>query len=184
MGIGFAVFGFTKYRLLQTALPVPAYHAHANWAVFIRGEQYNFSGAEYQSTEEKQLDPATHLHDGVGTIMHFHEVGISLHRFLQSLSIELTTACLIMNGMDAFCTNGTESLKVWVNGAPIENWETYIPNDLDRILISFGSEAEEALKKQMDLVTDDACIYSETCPERGEPPTENCVGGLGSSCAL
>jgi hypothetical protein len=34
----------------------------------------------------------------------------------------------------------------------------------------------------MDSVSRDACIYSEKCPERGTPPAESCVGGLGTDC--
>jgi len=57
-----------------------------------------------------------------------------------------------------------------VNGKLMEEWRNYVPADLDRIVFGDGH------------VTDKACIYSETCPERGKPPTENCVGGLGTEC--
>jgi hypothetical protein len=35
---------------------------------------------------------------------------------------------------------------------------------------------------QISSISDLACMYSEKCPERGTPPTENCVGGLGTEC--
>jgi hypothetical protein len=52
--------------------------------------------------------------------------------------------------------------------------------DLDRILITYGDMAGVA--DQISSVSDLACMYSEKCPERGTPPTENCVGGLGTEC--
>ncbi|HJZ05083.1 hypothetical protein A2634_04535 [Candidatus Amesbacteria bacterium RIFCSPHIGHO2_01_FULL_48_32] len=57
-----------------------------------------------------------------------------------------------------------------VNDKLVDDWRDYVPADLDRIVFGDG------------VVTDKACIYSETCPERGKPPTENCVGGLGTEC--
>ena len=49
------------------------------------------------------------------------------------------------------------------------------------MLISYGSPHED-VTAQIASVSDDSCIYSEVCPERGTPPEESCVGGLGTSC--
>jgi len=58
-----------------------------------------------------------------------------------------------------------------INDKTITDWRNYQPQDLDRIVFGDGP------------VTDKACIYSETCPERGTPPSEEgCVGGLDTPC--
>ena len=60
--------------------------------------------------------------------------------------------------------------------------EKYEFKDLDRITLSFSDSDFSPTTKQISEVTDRACVYSEKCPERGKPPTENCVGGLGTDC--
>ncbi len=57
--------------------------------------------------------------------------------------------------------------------------------DGDKILLSYGpffQPGEEGItpdtkemKREWALMTDDACMYSKTCPGRGTPPTENCI---------
>ena len=102
---------------------------------------------------------------------------------MPDLGSELTPTCLTLDDGKKYCTDGTKSLKLYVNGKAIsDQFGDYQPQDLDRILISFGSETEARLAQQRDSVADKACIYSETCPERGKPPTEECVGGLGTGC--
>ena len=54
--------------------------------------------------------------------------------------------------------------------------------DLDRILVAYGNENEKTLQTEITSVSDKACIYSLKCPERGTPPAEDCVGGIGTVC--
>lgn len=172
-----------------TAAPLPSpsatenFHAHADLMVYVNGKPLDLSPAKYQSTKEKELDPDTHLHAGNGKIVHLHKRGVTLAQFFKSLGMELAAACLQLDDGKKYCTDGTKSLKLDVNGEAIsDQFSDYQPQDLDRILISYGSETQTQLNKQLDSVTDEACIYSETCPERGKPPTEECVGGLGTGC--
>ncbi len=157
-------------------------HEHADFKVYILGKAFDFTQEKYQSTEGKELNPALHLHDGNGNVIHKHKSGVTLGEFFQSLKMELTKGCLRLDTGEAYCSGPVNTLKVWVNGAPSEKFDTLEFHDGDRILISYGSEDSKALQAQMDSVTHDACIYSEKCPERGKPPTESCVGGLGSDC--
>ncbi len=75
---------------------------------------------------------------------------------------------------DLFSSFGlTPKGKLYVNGKENAAFLAYEPQDLDRILITDGVIAD---------IADDACIYSEKCPERGKPPSEECIGGLGTTC--
>lgn len=173
--------------LAAAPLPSPSatetYHAHADLMVYTNGKPLDLSQEKYQSTKEKELDPDTHLHAGNGKIVHLHKRGVTLAQFLKSLGMELTPTCLQLDDGKKYCTDSTKSLKVYVNGKSLDDqFGDYQPQDLDRMLVSFGSETETQRKKQLDSVTDEACIYSETCPERGKPPEEECVGGLGTGC--
>jgi hypothetical protein len=86
----------------------------------------------------------------------------------------------------AFCSkdkNDPNKLKMFVNGKLNDQFDAYVPKDLDRIAIIYGNEPEAKMAEEAGSVSDDACIYSLTCPQRGKPPTEECVGGLGTDCS-
>lgn len=167
-----------------------AVHEHADIKVILRGQSLDLSQDKYQShghdadgnevNEDKH--PYLHLHDGNGAIVHKHSLGYTLADFFASLGITLTDECLTLDTGEAFCENEAESLRFVVNGEARDDIAGYEFTDLDRMLISFGNEDEAALQAQIASVSDEACIYSETCPERGTPPTENCIGGLGTNC--
>ncbi len=131
-----------------------AYHIHANIKVIADGKAIDFSVAKYQSEEGKELNEFIHFHDGKGDMFHVHKRGMKL--------------------ADLFASFGMTPVgKLYVNGKENAALLDYEPQDLDRILVTDGVMAD---------VADDACIYSKECPERGTPPTEECVGGLGTEC--
>jgi len=137
--------------------PTEAFHIHFDLKVYINGKPVDFSLTKYQESKDNPLDPAIHFHDGNGKIVHVHARDISLRILFESLKIN------IPKGTVAYI-NGKK-----FNGDIV----SYIPQDLDQILI--GSD-------NLSSVSNDACIYSLKCPERGSPPPESCVGGLGTGC--
>lgn len=158
-------------------------HEHINLKVYLDGQAVDFSQAKYQSTGDgKDLDEFVHLHDGNGSVVHKHKDGITLGYFLKSLNIDFNKECFQLDGGNRMCTGSGKSLKFYVNGKPSTEFNNYVLHDLDRVLISYGPESDKEIEKQLASVSDDACIYSEACPERGKAPTEECVGGLGSDC--
>ncbi len=161
----------------------PAYHIHANLKVVLDGKPLDLTQDKYQSSAGHELDPYVHLHDGNGDVVHVHRKGETLGDFFKSVGMSLTSTCLTNDTGQKSCNTGSATLKLFVNGRPNTQFEAYVPQDLDRILLSFGSESETALQAQIASVADTACIYSLKCPERGKPPTETCVGGLGTKCS-
>ncbi len=165
-----------------------AYHVHADFKVYVDGKQVDFSGDQYKSDKSKHLDDYTHLHSNVGDVLHMHKAGITLEEFFQSLNVEWhgtgPTDCLDIDTTIMGCNDwpGEKKTRLYVNGKLNELGPKYVPQDLDRILITYGKEDPKTLEKELASVTDSACIYSETCPERGSPPAEDCIGGLGVPC--
>lgn len=157
-------------------------HLHADFMVYLDGKAIDFTKEKYQSIEEKELDPDTHLHDGNGEIIHVHAKRITLERFLKSIGITFNKDCFILDTGQKYCSGTSKMLKMFINGVENDQFEKYEPGDLDRIMIIYGSESGQSLQNLINSVSDKACIYSEKCPERGKPPTEGCVGGLGSGC--
>lgn len=169
----------------------PDVHEHADFALFINGQKFDFSPAKYQSDKNDepdhdhgshQHDPYTHLHDKKSQIIHTHKAGVTLGYFLKTIGFEITNSCLTTDTKKQYCDDDVSSLKFFVNGKRNARPDQYEIMDLDRLLVSYGPLTDPDLTAQLKALTDEACIYSEKCPERGKPPTEQCVGGLGTDC--
>lgn len=157
-------------------------HKHADIAIYVNGRKIDLSKDKYQSSEEDHKHKYSHHHDNVGNIVHQHKGDVTLAEHLKSLGMELTDECLKLDNGEEYCTNENKSLKMFVNEERKTDYDSYVFEDLDRILISYGPKVDSNLESQLESVTDEACIYSGECPERGEPPEESCVGGLGTKC--
>jgi len=169
------------------------YHVHANIKVIVNGKAIDFSQDKYQSKEGKERSEYIHFHDNVGDVIHIHKSGMTLGDLFTSIGMKLTSTCLTDDLKNEYCKKDASPgafLSMWVNGRENTSFDTYMPNDLDRILISYDSTGDTVRKGSGDAlissyiksVSDTACIYSEKCPERGKPPSEECVGGLGTEC--
>jgi len=158
-----------------------AYHVHANLKVFVNGTAIDFALPKYQGVDGKDLNEDIHFHDNKGDLIHIHKTGVSLGTFFTSLKMKLTKNALSDDVGTVYGVDSTHTLRMFVNGKENAQLDRYVPQDLDRILITYGS-SDAAIQTQLSSIPDDACIYSLKCPERGKPPTENCVGGLGTDC--
>ena len=142
--------------------PEPAsYHAHFDFKLYLDGQAMDLSQDQYQATVEHPLDERIHLHDGEGGVVHIHAANATLDDFLDSLGIEL---------------HETTGLRIYVNGREEPQGLDYQPRDLDRILVVDGQATQGQVSQWLATASEQACIYSEKCPERGKPPTETCVG--------
>lgn len=159
-----------------------SYHAHSDLRIVLNDKPVDLSQSKYQSTEAKHLHEYVHLHDGNGEVVHFHQSGLRLADFFISLGMQFSNTCFVLDEGDKYCTEGEKKLRMFVNGQENTQFDQYQPKDIDRILIIYGTQDQTAIDKELAAVSDKACIYSEKCPERGKPPTESCVGGLGTNC--
>ncbi len=164
----------------QNLSPQPV-HIHADFKVYLDGTAFNFSKEKYMSAENATHDAFFHVHDLNGEIMHQHLSGLKLERFFHSLNMTFNSTCFVTDEKASFCNGNGKTLEMYVKHAGGEwqrNYEfgDYQIQDVDRVLITYGTTDESTLKQQMGSVTDLACMYSEKCPERGNPPTESCTG--------
>ena len=137
-------------------------HEHADLALFINGTK-----TLLQSRPEFfEKDPDIHSHKDTEEVIHKHKTGVTLGQLI-----------------DSWKTNLPNKVEWYLNGSKQnDDFRKYEFKDLDRITLSFSDSDFSPTTKQISEVTDRACVYSEKCPERGKPPTENCVGGLGTDC--
>lgn len=167
-------------------------HEHADFALFIRGKQYDFDQPQFLSTAEgKELSPYVHIHEPRYTVAHSHATLTRWDEFFTSLGFTLTDpsfpgidsarTCMTLPDKTKLCNTDTEKWKFIVNGVKVDGISNVIIGDLSRVLISYGPEsADDVLRDQFPKVTTEACIPSELCLDRIDPnePPEQCSGGL------
>ena len=110
-GLGIMV-GAMSYYFLHTGQVVPllpatttssphthddgqaAHHTHADFHIQIGDQLLDLARPELMTTDTQALHPKAHLHDGVGTVVHFHAPNISFGTFLASLGFSWENECL------------------------------------------------------------------------------------------
>ncbi len=152
-----------------------------------------------------------HLHDGNGHVIHMHKQGLSIGDFFASIGLPMTDQCLTLDegqmkkfaavaeaekapgysgptiffGADReVCTGAMFQWQMFVNGKEQPFDPSYQPKDMDQILLSYnnGDTEQTQVKRELKALTDDACMYSKTCPWKGDPPTENCLADPNVPC--
>jgi hypothetical protein len=154
-------------------------HIHADFKVFLEGQELNFSQQKYMTGPRNVLSDLVHLHDMNGSIIHVHAKNVNLDLFFGSIGMKLDNNCFITDSGAEYCKVGNKTLHMYVNGVRNEEYGAYVPKDLDRILITYGDLSQQGLQQQLQSVTGDACIQSLKCPERGPPSDESSCTAAG-----
>jgi hypothetical protein len=177
---GLAVYAWQFYLTSKADTFNTTYHVHADFKIYLGNEAIDLSQEEYMTTAAQELSKHVHLHDNNGDVEHIHLEGVTFAEFLSTLGLTLTNDCLTYDRKE-HCSDGNNTLSLFVNEDKYQEPITsYIPNDEDRILVFFGNSADVSIQALLDSVTDDACYFSGTCPERGIAPPESC----GLTCEL
>jgi hypothetical protein len=158
------------------------WHTHADFLVYIQDSQLDFSKPAYMTTAQQEPHRYAHLHDDNGQVLHLHAPNITFAEFLGSLGYQLTEDCFTTPANEIYCTDDTNTLVLYVNNQPLDRsaHTTYQPADLDRILLVYGNYSSTEVDSLLATVSDESCIYSGSCPERGIAPAESC----GLTCEL
>lgn len=181
-------------------------HTHADFAVWVNGQHLDFTDPRYMSEvyeegKEVRVDPMRrylHLHDGIGHVIHRHKPELTLGEFFASVGLPMEDSCITLDDLQysrldegwkkdfavekKLCTNGKFHWRMFVNGSEIPFKPGYNFQDEDKILLMYSS-GDEVSEEQLSL-TNDACLYSKTCPWRGEPPAENCIADPTVPCVI
>lgn len=138
-------------------------HIHADWKIYINGKALDDTFFGPLAMDMSKMDNSItssfiHLDKGApapektGDLIHMHATGVPLWIFFKSVGMEFNKDCLTLPDKQKFCNGGQNTLKFYVNGKPNSDWENYVFNDLDEILISYGSESD--LTQQLNSITD------------------------------
>ena len=119
-------------------------HIHASILVNIFGDKFDCATPNYQVKTSW-----IHFENQDGDTIHRHSTGVELEFLFNSMSIVIDDKCFVFPDGRQFCTNDDYSLKFYVNQQKVEDLRTYVVQDSDRILISYGNEDQEAIDKQL-----------------------------------
>jgi hypothetical protein len=149
-------------------------HVHADFLMYLNDKKIDLTKDKYQSTSEHLEHDDFHLHDHEGNILHRHDQGITFPSFLKSIGFVLTPTCITTDEGEKLCADDKNELSLYVNGESLSKPGEYVIDDEDRVLLYYGEMDSPDLQTYLSEITDEACIYSGTCPERGSPPPESC----------
>lgn len=166
--VGILLIAWSGFRFYEENLYTQV-HLHANFKVFLDGKELDFAKPEFMTESKADHSKKVHLHDLNGGVAHVHYPGITWKDFFNSLNMKLEGNCLDAEKLGSAC-----DLHFFVNGNEASSLGEV--NDLDKVLITSSNNPSSELAS----VGDDACTYSEKCPERG-PAKGMEAQGLGCS---
>ncbi|MBI2134348.1 hypothetical protein HYU09_00010 [Candidatus Woesearchaeota archaeon] len=137
-------------------------HIHADWKVYINGIELDFSDKSHMERMQSNKPVSSFIHvdsgspspEKTGDILHMHATGVPLWIFFESIGLDFNKDCIILDNKEKFCNDGNKKLRFFVNGKENDEFENYVFKDLDKILISYGSDSEEELRNQLASMTD------------------------------
>ena len=145
-----------NYQLFQLSGigPLKSVHNHADVKVYINDQSIDFSQRKYQVTTS-----FIHFEDGLGDVIHIHATGLTVVHLFKSVKGDINPNCIVLEDQ-SYCNEDGKKLKFYVDGKENNGFASYVIEDLDKILVSYGDESESEIQKQLNSVTNLAPKYS------------------------
>lgn len=144
-------------------------HIHADFAVFLDGQQMTPLDPKYFVRNQ-----FVHVESGAGagSVIHMHATNVPLGFFFRSLGMSFNENCFIMDSGKEYCNGGDKSVKMFVEhkgGAWEQNtqYHTYVFQDLDKILITYGNETPDQIAQEENAVTSLAAANADSQMDLG-----------------
>ena len=129
-------------------------HIHADVKVYVNGNAIDFSQRKYQLASR-----FIHFEDGLGDVVHIHATGLTIGHLFKSLGGDINNNCITID-KQAYCNEDGKTLKFYVNRQKSNEFSNRVIKDIDKYLISYGSEDDAAVQKQLSSVTSLSARYS------------------------
>jgi hypothetical protein len=155
VGVGIAVAIAAAVMAYSQSRPYGApgsAHVHAGFSVMLNGQEIDFSERRYQvdTTGSRYI----HMEGGDGTTLHRHATGVPIGEFLHTVRMDILNGCFILDNGSQYCEGGDNRLLSFVNGNEVQDIMSYVLNDDDRILITYGDLTEQQIQEQIENVRD------------------------------
>jgi len=144
-------------------------HYHANFAVWIDGKRWDFSGATYMEEVSRcniteWVGPADriHLHDGKWWLVHVHMAASTWGDLFANIGWGIGSN-YISSGYDQVrLRDDVRHLSYILNGAIVMNPANTPVRSTDRLVIWYGTGSEEEIQAKWNtLVDNDAIEYNQ-----------------------
>lgn len=128
-------------------------HIHADLAVFVDGQKLTLATPEnFMKSSFLHLDNNSNK-DDANAVLHQHAKNVPLWLFFRSIGMSLTKDSLTLSDGRVLKNENGKTLKFYLNGQRVDELTAYSYQQSDKLLISFGNENDEGLKKQISSVT-------------------------------
>lgn len=145
-------------------------HYHANFAVYINGQQEKFEGSTYYEEEtackaETHMTPEdrVHMHDDVYDVVHVHDHAATWGHFFENLGWGLGKNYIKSRDM-LYQNNNGSSLGIILNGqnlTGISSVTDQVIGNEDKLLLNFGNVSKDELQKKYKAIPDTAREHNQ-----------------------
>lgn len=119
----------------------------ASFAIFTTGTFRIFTAPMYHNLSENVYIEASNPNT-----IYVKKAGTTWNDFFLTLPMKLTSKCLITGTKQTFCTGNSGILKFYINGVQNNNALSQEIREGDKLLVTFGTESEEVIKKQLNKI--------------------------------
>ncbi len=152
-------------------------HYHANFAMFINGQQEQFKddfyyeevGSACTATEDMTPHDRAHMHEHEAGLVHVHDNAVTWGQFFQNIGWEVNP-WYVKTPKQLLLADGTHKVSFLVNGKPIANVTGLVIGDTDKLLVDYGDGSAESLNSEMQA------IPSNAAKEDAEKDPSSCSG--------
>lgn len=163
--LGFIISTAIRFALIKDT----AVHYHANFALFVNGQQDEFKSFTYYEEVAACSDPSAsnpkvrvHMHDNKAGLVHVHDGGVTWGQLFENLGYTLgddvlaTTKDVFPDGKD------DNKLSFVLNGEPTNDIANKVIESEDRLLINYGKDTQATLQERFKKVDTTAAEANRT----------------------
>ena len=173
-GWSIGLASFTVGVILIIGIRVAAYsppktvHYHANFAVYINGQQEQFKALNYYEEEaaascsvsaasETETSPMSrvHMHGNVNDVVHIEDSKVSWGNFFTVLGWNVGSNYIASR--DAlYQANGQYNVTYILNGKKVGGIANTIIGDQDKLLVNYGSQSSDGINQEYGNIQNNA----------------------------
>lgn len=152
--LGFAAGAYTLMpeatQQTENIGPAGSGHYHADFAVYIEGEKFDFSERSYQVVDQR-----AHVEGLSDDVVHAHASGVTFGYFLETLGWEYNETALQTRSQTYLEEKGKEVRMFVDDGSGWKEVEPqdYLFDDGDRVLLAYGDYTEQEITDMQKSVT-------------------------------
>ena len=156
-------------------------HYHADFAMYINGEQLGFENPLYYEevgsgcslSEDSQPEERAHLHDQVASTIHVHDRNVTWGHFFNNIDYSIGEFH-IETWDQIYSESNNVRVRYILNGELINDIKNVVIQSEDRLLVDYGEDSEEELLRRFNSVTTAAGEYNS------QPDPSSCKGSSSS----